>query len=355
MTPKPRTSENAGLPRRWRFKHGAYYYRPKEHERAAFDGRSEFRLGATLAEAHRAFSERVQWIGETFRMDQLCDRYALEVVPKKAPATQRSNTRSLERIRKAFDRSPVAAVEPVHIYQFRDAVGLKFGQKTANLDLEVLSHMFTKAIEWGSRRDHPMTGKKVVKFSIAPRDRYVEDWELGEAMQVAPPLVRLYVPIKLLTGLRKGEILSIRLADLREDGIHVQRTKGGRPAIYEWGDRVDESGAIIPGDLRQAVELVKAARKKVTGLHLFCNRKGQPYIKEDGTTSGFDSIWQRFMAKALAETKLAERFTEHDLRAKVGSEAENLARAQQLLGHRSAAVTMRVYRRKAERIKPAGA
>ncbi len=49
-----------------------------------------------------------------------------------------------------------------------------------------------------------------------------------------------------------------------------------------------------------------------------------------------------------------ERFTEHDLRAKVGSDAESLARAQELLAHADAKMTEKFYRRKPQKITPAG-
>ena len=62
---------------------------------------------------------------------------------------------------------------------------------------------------------------------------------------------------------------------------------------------------------------------------------------------GFDSIWRRFINKALKETKLSERFTEHDLRAKVASDTET-ENARKLLGHANIEVTERVYRRKPE-------
>ncbi len=60
-----------------------------------------------------------------------------------------------------------------------------------------------------------------------------------------------------------------------------------------------------------------------------------------------------FMAKALAETDLVNRFTEHDLRAKVASNEESLERAKRLLGHADSRITERVYRRKVEVIEPA--
>ena len=64
-------------------------------------------------------------------------------------------------------------------------------------------------------------------------------------------------------------------------------------------------------------------------------------------------MWQRFMDRVLSETKVAERFIEHDLRAKVASDAESLERARALLSHADARTTEAIYRRKPERVKPA--
>jgi integrase len=63
-------------------------------------------------------------------------------------------------------------------------------------------------------------------------------------------------------------------------------------------------------------------------------------------------MWKRFMARLLKETKIKERFTEHDLRAKCASDAESLERARQLLGHADSKITERVYRRKPETVRP---
>jgi integrase len=63
-------------------------------------------------------------------------------------------------------------------------------------------------------------------------------------------------------------------------------------------------------------------------------------------------MWQRFMSRLLAETKITQRFTEHELRGKVGSDAESVERARQLLGHADSKITERVYGRKPELIRP---
>ena len=96
-----------------------------------------------------------------------------------------------------------------------------------------------------------------------------------------------------------------------------------------------------------------AARPIDIAPWLFCTKRGEGYFNEvTGQASGWDSMWQRFMARLLEETKITERFTEHDLRGKVGSDAESLERARQLLGHADSKITERVYRRKPELVRP---
>jgi integrase len=58
------------------------------------------------------------------------------------------------------------------------------------------------------------------------------------------------------------------------------------------------------------------------------------------------------MERVLAETKVKEPFTEHDLRAKVASDADTLEHARALLAHADSRTTDRIYRRKAEIVAP---
>ena len=88
MSPRKRSKENKGLPERWALKHGAYYYRPREHELEQFESKSWFRLGKTLSQAHQEFAKRVDFQGELHTLNQVCDRYSIEVLSAKAPATK---------------------------------------------------------------------------------------------------------------------------------------------------------------------------------------------------------------------------------------------------------------------------
>ena len=140
-------------------------------------------------------------------------------------------------------------------------------------------------------------------------------------------------------------MLSLKLSDLREDGIHVTPRKPahstGKRIIISWSD-----------ELLAAVDEAKKLQKKVFSIWLFHTRQGHPYINKDGYAAGFSSIWQKFMARVLSQTKVTERFTEHDLRAKVASDT-NGEHARLLLGHASSEITEKVYRRKPEIILPA--
>jgi len=56
------------------------------------------------------------------------------------------------------------------------------------------------------------------------------------------------------------------------------------------------------------------------------------------------------MAKHMAAGN--KRFRENDIRAKAGSDADDLQTAQRLLAHESAATTQRHYRRRVAKIIP---
>ena len=159
-------------------------------------------------------------------------------------------------------------------------------------------------------------------------------------------LVLAYIRVKLLTGLRRGDLLRLKVADCHDDGIHVQPHKTAHTTrkrqIILWSD-----------ELRSAIEDAKAARAVHISPWIFCNRDGGCYLDEaTGLANGWDSLWQRYMARVLAETKVTARFTEHDLRAKCASDAASLEHARQLLAHADARTTDRIYRRAPERVRP---
>lgn len=352
--PRPRNPENAGLPKRWRFVYNAYYYQVPQGTEHHWDGKKTFRLGKTLPEAYRTWADRLGHIDKACTIGQLLDRYALEVVPTKAVSTQTVNAKQIKQLRAVFGHMPLTALEPQHIYQYADKRRSKDkSAKTPRLvsarrEIALLSHAYTKAVQWGYIKAHPFKGEIRLEGE-KPRTRYVEDWEILECLTLSSPvkkgsvpMIQAYIGLKLLTGMRRGDLLRLKLSDFREDGIHLTTAKTGKRMVYEW-----------TATLREAVAQAKAMRPNSRSFFLFCNRRGEGYINEaTGTASGWDSMWQRFMQRILTETKVRERFTEHDLRAKCASDAETLEHAQKLLAHVNDRITKEVYRRKPEKVRP---
>jgi len=357
----PRNKENQGLPARWKLAHGAYYYNVPPGLESLWDGKKLFRLGSQLHEAYQVWATRLAKPSEAKTIGQLLDRYALEVIPTKAAASQASNHNQLGMLRKVFGASPLVPFTPKLVYQYvtkrsvkkADPVTHKVtgGKVAAHREIELLSHAYTKAVEWGLIDRHPF--KTEIRLTgEAPRDRYVEDWEIVEALALPTTrkkgsilMIQAYIRIKLLTGMAQGDLLRLTMPSILDDGIHIQRhkTKGstGKRTIYTWTP-----------ELHKAVDMALEARPKLS-VFLFCTREGEGYIDEaTGRASGWKSMWQRFMARLIQETKITEHFTEHDLRAKVASDADTLEHARSLLSHADSRTTDKIYRRKAERVTP---
>lgn len=343
--PRKRNPENKGLPTRWRFTRNAYYYQVPLGMEAEWDGKRTFKLGNTLPTAYRVWADRIPEAGTIRTIGQLLDRYAMEIVPLKAITTQRNEVKYIRKLKAVFGNTPIKLIEPKHIYSYIDK---SEGKVLARKETKLLSHAYTKAVEWGYLNRHPFKFEVRIK-NPPPRSRYVTDAEILECLSLPSPrskgsikAIQAYIRLKLLTGLRRGDLLRLKLSDLREDGIHVTTNKTGKPIIYEWS-----------AELRECITLVKSTRPVQVSQYLFCTRRGRGYINErTGEADGWASMWQRFMDRVLAETNVKERFTEHDLRAKAASDADNLEHARALLAHVDSKITQRVYRRKPEVVKP---
>lgn len=361
--PRQRRKENLGLPKRWQQRHGAYYYLVPPGQEHHWDGKKQFRLGTKINEAYKVWSDRMATDADPDAIKtiaQLLDRYLLEVVPGKKVASQNSNKNQIAKLREVLGALPILPFKPKLVYQYvtRRSVKKKDpetgrttgGKIAAHREVETLSHAYTKAVEWGLIDRHPFKSEVRLEGE-PPRDRYVEDWEVIEMLAMQSKrkkgsvlAIQAYLRIKLLTGMAQGDLLRLQERQLKEDGIHVQRRKtedsSGKRTIYQWSP-----------ELRRAVAMARQARPVDITPFLFCTRDGVGYVDEEkATAAGWKSMWQRFSERVLAETKVTEHFTEHDLRAKVASDAETLERARALLAHADARTTERIYRRRPERV-----
>lgn len=336
------------IPKGWRFKHNAWYYSVPKTLRNHWDNKTEYRLGKNVEEAWATWDSKTILLPDKqngLTIGQLLDKYIRDVVCQKSYKSQESNRISIARIKGVFGQMRVQHLKATSVAQYRDRVAVKHGATSANRDLEVISHLYTKACEWGVVDNHPTKGA-VTKLKLTPRDRYVEDWEIAEALKVANPTLIAYFWLKLATGQRRKDLLSLKLDDIRSDsdGIRFKPSKtsrsSGRKVIVLWTD-----------DLRTWRDYALSIRPESHDSHVLLNSKGQGWLNAKGQANGFDTMWQRFMDAALSQTNLTQRFQERDLRAKTASDTD-LQHASRLLAHTSEQITQMVYRRKGDAVQP---
>ena len=339
-----------GLPQRWRFKNGSYRYVVPKGQEANWDGKTEFTLGKNLAEAHRTYAGRIA-VGldnhiKTF--GQLIDRYLLQVTPAKSDATQTDEIQIFRKIRGMIGHNDVAVFRPQHAYQMRDRIQQEAikgsGETYANKVMEKLKHLFSKAIEWGVIGEHPMIDSKFKMFP-KPKTSQISRAEsidqVWNALHRAVPWMQLYVRLKLLTGLRQVDLLSLTVRNITEEGLLVNLSKtkysSKKELLFEWNS-----------ELRVVVDAIRSLPP--SSIHFFTTQEGKLYIKDGRSTTAFKSTWSRWMDQLEKHTEIP-KFSERSIRNLVGSE-DDLQTASNRLGHTSTATTQRYYRQKPSKVTP---
>jgi len=316
-------TKNKDLPSRVYLSHGKYYFVDKMQVWHP--------LGKTKADmyANLALMERNNLCLNS--MADVFDRLITEVIPSRAKRTREDYLACIVNLRQAFGHMRPESIKAKHIYAYMDARGQTAKQR-ANHEKGVLSLALRHAIRWGLIERNPC--KEVPNFPSPPRDRCVEDWEFDAIRNLMPPRIQAAMDLAAMTGLRQGDILDLTNANLKEDGLHCQHSKTKKRIIYEWTPT-----------LRAAIELAKSNQpKNRICSHLISTRDGCRYSRD-----GFKAIWQRKMRQAKKDGIIKERFTFHDLRSYAADKSEH---AQRLLGHQSEATTRRIYKRKADKVRP---
>jgi integrase len=215
------------------------------------------------------------------------------------------------------------------------------GTVQANRDKALLSAAFTHAKNHGALKGKEDPTKKL-QFRVpeSPRERYVTDLELASLVEKASPKLATITRFVSLTGLRTGDALRVRMADLDDEGIHVTIGKTGKRIVILWSPELAGVVDQAKGLWRRFGREWLFESRPVNGKRL--KRPVGPY-----TPSGLRALWRVARIKAgLPDVRL------HDLRGKAGSDVATQADAQRLLGHADGKVTGKHYRRKPERVNP---
>ncbi len=197
---------------------------------------------------------------------------------------------------------------------------------TVNRELALLSHLFTKAIEWGRASEHPIKGGRVRRCpgekqreKILPLD--AEQRLLRESSAV----LRQAIVLALDTGMRLGEILGLTWdrVNLARGEILVTNTKNSRPRRLPLTKRAEE-----------VLRSISQARGSAAP-------QGRVLLRPDGRP--LRSLREAFLGATKRAGLEGLRF--HDLRhtfaTRLVTGGVDIVTVQRLLGHQSLAMTQR--------------
>jgi len=158
-----------------------------------------------------------------------------------------------------------------------------------------------------------------------PRRRFLSIDEARRLLNAAPTDFRCIARGALYTGLRLGELLALRVADVADGQVDVRHSKAGRgrtvPLSADGAEFFEQLTAGRPGD---APVFVRDSGAEWTRMQV-----------------------SRSMQRCCAAAKIAPRAIFHDLRRSYGSlllnAGANAEVIQELLGHADMRMTRRVY------------
>lgn len=260
----------------------------------------------------------------TFRY--VAEKYRAEVIPSKAPATQKGNARELAKLLAFFDDPPahLESIEPQHVKQYMR--WRKSAKVRANREKALLSAIWNWARGEGyTAKANPCAG---IKGNAAPgRDVYVEDDAYRAVWAAAGAPLRDAMDLAYLTGQRPADVLAADERDIRDGTMSVRQGKTGKRLRIA-----------VEGEL--AALLARIASRKaalvVRSTRLVVGDTGQA-LTRDELRGAFERA-----RKAAGQT-----FQFRDLRAKAGTDkanAEGERAAQGLLGHTTLGMTMHYVR-----------
>jgi len=238
------------------------------------------------------------------------------------PATRNTNRKILtDIILPVFGDTPVVDIDRPMVMRWRDDMANRPG--VANRSLPVLSALLKCAETHGIRKKGSNPAARMTRFRMPPKIRFLslaEIARLGEALAIyehAHPAECDAIRILLLTGARRGEVLTMRFAMIDGKFLHLPDSKTGQSTRY------------LGAPARAILERRRLAMKVEAGssAYVFANRGAKQPLKP------FDPLWTQIRNDAALEGVRL-----HDLRHSFASHGAmnrvTLPTLSRLLGHR---------------------
>ena len=197
---------------------------------------------------------------------------------------------------------------------------------SVNRCLSALRHMLSQAVEWGMLGENPFSKAKNLFYKEHNRLRFLKREEAKKLLLCCAEHLRPIVVVALNTGMRRGEILTLKWSQIRDGFIYLSKTKTDTPRQIPLNNTLTTLFESLP-------------RKS---NYVFCNKNGKPYTDI-----------KRSFNSAVKKAGIDD-FHFHDLRRTFASnlvmKGVCLKAVAELLGHKSLKMIM-VYAHLSEEYK----
>ncbi len=214
---------------------------------------------------------------------------------------------------------------------------LKLGnaKSTANRYLALLTKMFNVAIDEAYLEKNPAGKVKLFSEKDLLKERVLNDQEEARLKAASYPTLRSIISVALNTGMRLGEILTLKWeqVDLKKMQLTVEKTKSGKPRTIP-----------LNPDLQAELLMLRSQ-----------NGRSPVVFPNPDTGKPLTTIKTAFVAACRRAGISGLRF--HDLRHTFGSrlveKGADIETVRSLLGHSSIAITQRYVHSTDERRRAA--
>lgn len=244
---RPRKT-NQHLPKYVQHRHGAYYL--------VKGGKWEL-LGHDEAKALAEYDRR---IAPTDGLAGLVDRALAAKQPKIAPTTWAQYQIAAHKIKHMLAEFKPEQILPRHVAKMIEQ--LSGYPNMANRVLTVARIVFKYAVKHQIIDSNPALG--IDRQPEAKRRRLISPEEFAAIYAKAGPRLQCIMDLWFLTGQRVADVMRIRLADLREDGIYFEQDKTEARLIVGWTP-----------EIQATVTRAKGLIRGVSGFTLFQGRRGK--------------------------------------------------------------------------------
>lgn len=297
--------KDLGLPPRvYRKESGAYAYHPPS------GGSQKIAVkNATLTEVWDAYHHIVKSSNAT-SLEYFAERYYesnnFQVLQ---PRTQSDYRECGKRPILAFESFNCHQMQPAHLTNYLDR-RWNTAKRRTNMELTWFKNVFGNACRIGLfRSSNPTVDLVPYRLSREQKKvnraikRYVSDEDFSAMYSTVPLVGKLAMEIAYCTGIRPGDVLSLRREDIAPDLIDIEENKTGQSYNKEISQR-----------LRRALDLVGKIPGQPFGGWIIRNKYGNQY-----TDKGWQANWKRWKRRLPKH----QQFTFSEIRHKAITDAKN--------------------------------